>query len=39
MKKYRKPFAQTFENHFDGHFVKFSRILLKELTKNYGDFK
>ncbi len=38
MKKYRKYFAQTF-NHFDGNFVKFSRWLLEELAKNYGNFK
>ncbi len=29
MKKYRKHFAQTFKNHFDGNFVKFSRWFLK----------
>ncbi len=33
MKKCRKHFVQTLKNHF----VKFSRRLMKELAKNYGN--
>ncbi len=38
MKKYKKHFAQTFKNHFNRNFVKFTRWLLQELAKNYGNY-